>query len=247
MACIAKRRGVWVVDWRDALGKRHRDAVEGNRDDAKKRLAEVLKGEGLTVETKKTFQEYAEEWLKTYCKTEIKESTYREYAAAFKNHLYPAFGSLPFTKLTKAKVRKLVADKKEKGLSRSTVRNIIAPLRGLYNYAIDDDDAASFNPASRVGKFNKRRSEDKKINPLTRDELTTLLAKTKEKMPHHYPLLLCAARTGAREGELIGLRWADVDFHGRFIEVRRNVVRGKVTSPKIGNTRHFFYPPFFRR
>jgi len=249
MACIAKRRGVWVVDWRDALGKRHRDAVEGTRDDAKKRLAEVLKGEGQTVETKKTFREYAEEWLKTYGKTELKESTYREYEAAFKNHLYPVFGPLPFTKVTKGAVRKLVAGKLEdgrvhklkgeeqgKGLSRSTVRNIIAPLRELYNHAIDDG-AVSFNPASRVGRFNKRRSTDKKIDPLTREELSTLLDKANEKMPHHYPLLLCAARTGIREGELIGLKWCNIDFHGRFLEVKHNVVRGKVTSPKNGKTR----------
>ena len=40
-----------------------------------------------------------------------------------------------------------------------------------------------------------------------------------------------------REGELIGLKPMDVDFHGRFIEVRRNVVRGKVTTPKNGRTR----------
>jgi len=249
MACIAKRRGVWVVDWRDALGKRHRDAVEGNRDDAKKRLAEVLKGEGQTVETKKTFQQYAEEWLKTYGKTELKESTYREYEAAFKNHLYPAFGPLPFTKVTKGAVRKLVAGKLEdgrvhklkgeeqgKGLSRSTVRNIIAPLREMFNHAIDDG-AASFNPASRVGRFNKRRSTDKKIDPLTREELSILLEKAKEKMPHYYPLLLCAARTGIREGELIALKWGNIDFHGRFLEVRHKVVRGKVTSPKHGKTR----------
>jgi len=56
-------------------------------------------------------------------------------------------------------------------------------------------------------------------------------------MPHHYPALLCAARTGVREGELIGLKWTDVDFNGRFIEVRRNVSRGRVTTPKSGKAR----------
>ena len=42
------------MDWRDSLGKRHRDVVEGNRDDAKQRLSEILKEEGQVTETKQT-------------------------------------------------------------------------------------------------------------------------------------------------------------------------------------------------
>jgi integrase len=40
-----------------------------------------------------------------------------------------------------------------------------------------------------------------------------------------------------RLGELLGLKWGDVDFHGRFIEVRRNSVGGNITTPKNGKTR----------
>ncbi len=47
-----------------------------------------------------------------------------------------------------------------------------------------------------------------------------------------FPLLLCAVRTGLRLGELIGAQWGAVDFNGRFLEVRRSVVRGLVTTPK---------------
>lgn len=46
-----------------------------------------------------------------------------------------------------------------------------------------------------------------------------------------------ALRTGLRLGELLGLQWADVDFHGRFIEVRRNLVAGRLTTPKSGKAR----------
>lgn len=100
-----------------------------------------------------------------------------------------------------------------------------------------DDGAASFNPAARMGRFNRRRGEEEKIDPLTREELSILLETAKEKMSHYYPLLLCAARTGMREGDLIGLKWGDIDFNGRFIEVRRNVSRGEVTTPKSGKAR----------
>ena len=236
MACISKRRGVWVVDWRDASGKRHRDTVKGNRDDAKQRLSEVLKDGSQVVETKQTFKEYGKEWLRTYAKTEVKESTYREYEAVFRNHLFPAFGPLPFSKVTRKAVKRLIAEKTEAGLSRSTIRNIIAPLREMYNHAIDDA-VVSFNPAMRVGRFNKHRDERKKVDPLTRQELATFLQTAKEKMQHYYPLLLCAPRSGLREGELIGLKPFDLDFNGRFIDVQRSISRGKVTTPKNGKTR----------
>ncbi len=47
-----------------------------------------------------------------------------------------------------------------------------------------------------------------------------------------YPLILCAVRTGLRQGEVVGLQWGDVDFHGGFIEVRRGVVLRQETTPK---------------
>jgi integrase len=47
-----------------------------------------------------------------------------------------------------------------------------------------------------------------------------------------YPLLLCAVRTGLRQGELIDLQWGAIDFHGGFIEVRRGVVLRQETTPK---------------
>jgi len=237
MACIKKRRNRWVIDYRDITGHRRWETVQGTRKVAEDRLGEILKtGKPSPVDTKRTFKEYAEGWLDTYAKTEIKESTRREYTAVLRNHLYPALGSLPFVKIRREHVRRLIAEKSEAGLSRSTIRNILAPLREVYNNAIDDG-LASFNPASRVGKFNKRKSAENKINPLTRKELSTLLEKTRERMPHYYPLLLCAGRSGLREGELIGLRPSDLDFNGRFIEVQRSISRGKVTTPKNGKAR----------
>jgi hypothetical protein len=86
MACTVKRRGVWVVDYRDALGRRRRETVKGNRDDANKRLAEILKGEGRVIETKRTLKEYADGWLNTYAKTHLKSSTYAEYETVLKYH-----------------------------------------------------------------------------------------------------------------------------------------------------------------
>lgn len=236
MACVRKRRGRWVVDYRDALGQRRWVTVDGNRDDAEEELARIIKSGKQPLNTKRTFQEYAEDWLSKYGKTNLKPSTYAEYEAVLKKHVFPIWGSKPFTKISREAMKALIADKRAAGLSRSTARNIIAPIRGMYNCAIDDG-ALTFNPASRLGKFNKRSAQEKKIDPLTREESAKFLKSVLEKMPHWYPLFLCAPRTGIREGELIALKPLDLDFHGRFIDVQRNYSRGEITTPKNGKSR----------
>jgi len=236
MACVRKWRGKWIVDWRDPGGKRFIETVEGDRDTAKRRLGEILKSGEQAASKRLTFQGYAESWLENFAKVTIKRSTYLEYERALKVHLYPLFGSKPLVKVTRKTVREMIAAKQKAGLSQSTIRNILAPMRQLYNQAIDDGDAFE-NPAARVGKFNKRKDAAAQINPLTREEVKTLLDKTFEKSPHWYPLLLCATRTGMREGELIGLKGIDLDFRGQFIEVQRILSRGELTTPKNGKTR----------
>src|SRR5439155_14386175 len=68
-------------------------------------------------------------------------------------------------------------------------------------------------------------------------EIQTLLNTAREKIPHYYPLFLCAPRTGIREGELVSLKSIDVDLKGRFIHVQRNLSRGKISVTKNGKDR----------
>lgn len=75
------------------------------------------------------------------------------------------------------------------------------------------------------------------LNPLTREEVAALLETVKAKAPRCYPLFLCAVRTGLRMGELLALRWEDLDFHGRFIAVSRSYTHWQITTPKSGESR----------
>lgn len=67
MACVRKRRGKWIIDYRDAMGKRRWETIEGNRKDADDRLSKIIASGKRVVDTKRTFQEYAQEWLEVYC------------------------------------------------------------------------------------------------------------------------------------------------------------------------------------
>jgi integrase len=81
----------------------------------------------------------------------------------------------------------------------------------------------------------KEQKED--INPLTSGELKILLDTVKKHFPEHYTLFLLLARTGMRSGEALALEWGDLDYNGRFIEVKRSYVRGRISTPKNGKTR----------
>jgi integrase len=239
MACIRKRRGSWVVDYRDSKGQRHWETKDSKKE-AQDRLAELLKGEkeSEAIETR-SFKEYGEWWLENCAKGSIKESTYQEYESVLRNHVFPVLGSAPFIEVKRPAIRELISRKKADGYEQSTIRNIMAPVRGMYNQAAEDG-ITDRNPAARIGKLNKRSKDrpKKKINPLTREEVQVLLKAAQEKKyAHWYPLLLCACRTGIRQGELISLKGTDLDFNGRFIHVQRNLSRGKLSATKSGQDR----------
>lgn len=238
MACVRKYRGKWVVDWRDPSGKRFIETVDGDRDAAERRLSEIIKTGKQPASKRLTFKDYAEQWLENSAKGNIKDSTYEEYERSLKVHLYPLFESKPLVKINREMVRQMIAAKKKAGLSRSTIRNILAPMRGMYNQAIEDGKA-HLNPAAMMGKHNKTdaAANTQPINPLTREELQILLDKAEKDFAHHYSLFLCAARTGIREGELAALKGIDLDFTNRLIDIQRNLSRGKITLPKNGRTR----------
>src|SRR5262249_45469460 len=107
-----------------------------------------------------------------------------------------------------------------------------------YNQLIDDGLTMP-NPAARIGRFLKAKGDPRLvIEPLTREEEALFLSTARVYCPRHYPMFLCAVRTGLRLGELLGLQWGDLDFANRFVEVRRSLQEGgRVELPKNGKGR----------
>ena len=85
------------------------------------------------------------------------------------------------------------------------------------------------------------------MSPLDAEEVKALLQHAREKAPSLYAILLCAVRTGLRQGELIGLQWSDIDFRSGFLEVRRAVVKRQLTSTKNHKLRRVDMSPAIDR
>ena len=244
MACIRKWRGSWVVDWRDPNTRKRTIEAAFDKDAAERRLAEVLHTGKLGASKRVTFKDRGDWWLENVAKSQIKASTYQEYEAVLRNHIYPLIGSKPFAKISRQSIKALIAKKKDEKCSQSTIRNILAPVRGIFFDAMDSGVAHS-NPATRIGKLTKASKDQQadkpawKITPLTRAEVPILLAKaakSKEAAPY-YPVLLCALRTGMRQGELIALKPSDLDFENSLIHVQRNLSRRRISTTKNGKDR----------
>jgi hypothetical protein len=115
MACVRKWRGSWVVEWRDPSGKRFIETVDSNRDDADRRLGEVIKTGKQPASKRLTFKVFAEQWLETSAKGNIADTTYEEYKRCLKVHLYPLFEKKPLVKVTREMVRQMIAKKRKPG------------------------------------------------------------------------------------------------------------------------------------
>jgi site-specific recombinase XerD len=115
-------------------------------------------------------------------KDELAGSTHQEYSAVLKNHLYPVLDDKPFSKITRAVIRDFISAKRKEGYDPSTIRNMLAPVRGMYNQAADDGEPIH-NPAARIAKRNKRTESKPDINPYSREEVPRMLTKALQLLP----------------------------------------------------------------
>jgi integrase len=117
-------------------------------------------------------------------------------------------------KITRDDVKEFVSTIAEKGdHARNTVRLILTALRAVLSAAVEDKLTGS-NPASKVGKFNKREGGESKAQAMTADEAKAFLSACVDVCPDYYAMFFTALRSGLRKSELIALKWGDIQFGG---------------------------------
>jgi integrase len=162
-----------------------------------------------------------------------KRSTVQNIESEVRVHLVPYFGDRAIDGITPEDVIDLVLVLEEKDLAPKTIRNIVATLSALFNFAMAPRRRwATANPCVGVELPAVPGSEE--IRFLTLDEIDALVehARPGEFRPLDRAIFLAAAMTGLRKGELLALRWKDVDWTAARIRVRQNYVRGEFGTPK---------------
>jgi integrase len=170
-------------------------------------------------------------------------STKRSYEQLLRLHVTPRFGQKSLSKITRDDVKEFVSAISEKGdHSRNTVRLILTSLRAVLSAAVEDKLIDS-NPASKVGKFNKRERGQSKAQAMTASEAQAFLNACVEVCPDYHPLFFTALRSGLRKSELIALKWGDIQFgeceedKNRFILLQRHYYMGHFGTSKTHECR----------
>lgn len=113
-------------------------------------------------------------------------------------------------------------------------RNVIS---GTIEYAMEEE-LVTTNPTNGVLKKLGLDGRNRPlVQPMTPDEVSLFLGICSLHMKKWYPLFLCVFRTGMRLGELLGLRWGDIDWNSKSVQVQRSFRHGKLTGTKTRKSR----------
>jgi integrase len=222
---VGYRGAYWV---HTADGPKRRYVSGKTRDEVHEKLIEALgnRAQGLVFDAGNlTVGEYLTRWLNDSVRGTVRPSTFEVHRHMIEPHIVPALGRLKLKDLNSAHVRGFYREKLDSGLSAATVRKMHSVLRKALMQAVLD----GLIPRNVCEAVKPPKVERKEIKPLDREQANALLeVASGDRLEALYVL---AIHTGMREGELLGLKWEDVDLKAGVLRLRHALVRegGKVT------------------
>jgi integrase len=212
-----------VVGWTAMLdlgfenGRRKRQAFYGRTmDEVQAKLDEARQAQrkGTFVPGPKiTTGQWLERWLRDVAKPNVRPSTFRSYSGLLRDHVLPTLGSIPLERLSPADVRQVMNAKLANGLSPRTVHHFRAVLRNALHQA-ERDGLVTRNAAALAEPPRVQRQEMKSLNP---DQARAFQHAIKD--DELEALYLIALDSGLRQGEVLGLRWEDVNLDAGTVRV----------------------------
>lgn len=160
-----------------------------------------------------------------------RKSTIEGYRSAVGVHLAPFFGEKPLDRVTREDVERFCARRARAGGAPKSTQNYLGVLNGIFDLAIRRG-WASTNPVKLAERPRKAEAQEVRFLAMAEVEALLRTVPDDELGRVERAMYLAAATTGMRQGELIALRWRDVDWSARRIRVRRNYVRGEYGTPK---------------
>jgi len=159
---------------------------------------------------------------------ERKPTTLQDYGIILRRRLGPFFAGRALEKIDAELVGAYRTQALRAGLAPKTIQNHLALLHGVFAHAVRRG-WANANPVAALER-PPQKGPDPDIQFLDPAELELVLRAAAD--PADRTIFLTAALTGLRQGELLALRWRDVDWAAGVIRVRRSYTRGALSAPK---------------
>ncbi len=223
--------------FKNVLGKIQAEVKEK----LKKALADSQRLD-LAKQGKYTVGTWMDAWFENVAKIKVRPSSHQTYRGYIDNHIKPNIGNIPLEKLTTMELQKLYrklltngrverieAEKQPKGLSAKTVRNINQVISTAMDLAV----AQKIIPENPTNACSLPRVEHKEMQTIPVEQLQVFLEEAKRSGV--YEIYYIELSTGLRRGELLGLKWEDIDMQQGIIRVRRQVSRidGKIVEAPL--------------
>jgi len=234
MAKVAKRRGRYVIDFYDTYGKRR--WITMPKGTTKKKATEKLRESedqlrrGIYLPDKKipNFKKVAKDWIE-FKKPNLRLSTWSVYEGHTRNH-FDEFNPIKINRITTAKVEKWITARHNKGMNLATMKKILITLGQIMAYAVRHG-YIDYNPVRDAERpRGNGQSEESKIRVLKPVEINPFLYA--EADSRYRTLFRLAIFSGARQGELLGLKWSDIDWEKNQIHIQRTYNNGGWYKPK---------------
>lgn len=188
-------------------------------------LKELYQG-SYSQPSDETLAEYLECWLEDHVRNQNKPSTYSNYEYLLKTHVISELGDVPLARLQPAQIQQLYSQKLtsgrkdgQGGLSPTTVKRIHVVLNHALKTAVKWRKIP-LNPADAVTPPRETREE---MNCWTAEQASKFLDNVDN--PTYRALYTLALLTGLRRGELLGLRWEDLNLEEQYLTVNQSIVR----------------------
>lgn len=202
------------------------------------------KSEPYRETSNELFRNLITKWFDTVYKNSVAETTAETRWYSIRKHILPHFGNVPINKITTKTIDEFYYKKLDEGLSPKTIKDFHNTLRNVFNQGVKWSLVVN-NPVLNATPPKIEKKEMKIWNKEETDRfINYILGKENE------AFYLLAIYTGMRRGELLGLKWEDIDFENRKIRIQRSLARitGKglvLGDVKTRNSRRTIsIPPF---
>jgi integrase len=179
--------------------------------------------------------EFLKLWLEQYCKHNLKSSTYANRKNLIEARIIPKIGHYQIEDLKPIHFSKFYNELHDHGYSSDYIHTMHSVLRTAFRYAVKWQLASKYMMENvDAPKLNKT----KQLQTWTLEQASTFLKFT-EKIENDYRhiIYVLAIFTGMRKGEILGLRWSDIDFENRKLQVVQTVYKALKNAPAIQSTK----------